>query len=222
MVKHTLTQDEVDEKLRKSGIAERKQRQIQVTVLRRELETARATHDENNISKLEKELGILGEDVTVSRQESQRDVAQPRERNDQVRLAELNRKARKENADNVRRAQLKDLQRNAERRAAQARARKAVALNGNDSPSPDKSTQINGTESSGHASQTLASLLRGDHDNDDPEPGKIDFRKYDAIWRLGTLSRKKGNRKSVFKRTYFRTEMIGALDLDIKTDGLDL
>lgn len=224
MVKHTLNQEEVDEKLRKSGIAERKQRQIQVTILRRELESARATHDENNISKLEKELGALGEDVTVSRRDSQRDVAQPEERNDQARLADLNRKARKENADNVRRAQLKDLQRNAERRKAQTRANKAAALNGNDSSSPADSSQVNGAEGSGHTSQTLASLLRGDHDNDELEPGAIDYRKYDAIWRFGTLSRKKGDRKSVFKRTYFRSEMIGALglDIDLKIDGIVL
>ena len=224
MVKHTMTQDEVEDKLRKSGVVERKQRQIQVTILRRELETARATHDENKIGKLEKELVALGEDVTVSRRDSQRDPAQPQERSDQVRLAELNRKARKENTDNVRRAQLKDLRRNAQRRKAQTLASKAAALNSGSSASPEDSTKVNGAEGGGHTSQTLASLLRGDHDNDEPEPGKVDFRKYDAIWRLGTLSRKKGNRKSVFKRTYFRTEMIGALDLDIdiKIDGMDL
>ena len=208
----------------KSGVASRKQRHIQVQVLRRELEDARAAHDESKISKLEAELRDLGEDMTASSRPSQDHTVPTGVKSEQERLAELNRKARKENVDNVRRAQRKDLQRNAERRAAQARAAKAAATNGGVSI---ESSQIIGSQAdsittNGHSSQTLASLIRGDHDNDDPEPGKIDFRKYDAIWQFGTLSRRKGDRKSVFKRTLFRAEMIAAIDLDVEINELEL
>ena len=223
MVNHTLTQEEVEEKLRKSGVAGRKQRHIQVQVLRRELEDARAAHEEGKINKLEAELRELGEDAAAPFRPSQEATVSAGVKSEQEKLAELNRKARKENVDNVRRAQRKDLQRNAEKRAAQAKAAKAAA-NGDTLTESSQlvDSQSDNIVTNGHGSQTLASLMRGDHDNDDPEPGKIDFRKYDAIWQFGTHSRRKGDRKSVFKRTLTRTEMIAALDIKVEIDEKDL
>ena len=151
MVNHTMTQEEVEEKLRKSGMANRKQKMIQVQVLRRELELARATHDLNKVNKLESELRELGEDVTES---SQREVVNTGPKTEQERLAELNRKARKENVQNVKNGQQQEQKKAAERRRAAAKAAKAAAANGESQPG---ASQVNG-----NGVKSSESLARGE------------------------------------------------------------
>ncbi|PKX98094.1 RNA polymerase-associated protein [Aspergillus novofumigatus IBT 16806] len=124
LINHQFTKEELNEKLRKQGSLDNKMRTFKRLEAEKQLKLARAAGDDEEVSRLEKELAELtGPKLAFSTQPSK-----PRtEKSDYERLAELNLRNQKLNTESVRRAQLEE--RKASRKAAAAVARGEAQAN---------------------------------------------------------------------------------------------
>ncbi|KAF7167377.1 hypothetical protein CNMCM5623_000675 [Aspergillus felis] len=124
LINHQFTKEELNEKLRKQGSLDNKMRTFKRLETEKQLKLARAAGDDEEVSRLEKELAELtGPKLAFSTQPSK-----PRaEKSDYERLAELNLRNQKLNTESVRRAQLEE--RKASRKAAAAVARGEAQAN---------------------------------------------------------------------------------------------
>jgi RNA polymerase-associated protein RTF1 len=124
LINHQFTKEELNEKLRKQGSLDNKMRTFKRLETEKQLKLARAAGDDEEVSRLEKELAeMTGPKLAFSTQPSK-----PRtEKSDYERLAELNLRNQKLNTESVRRAQLEE--RKASRKAAAAVARGEAQAN---------------------------------------------------------------------------------------------
>ncbi|KAH2044997.1 hypothetical protein KXW51_008428 [Aspergillus fumigatus] len=124
LINHQFTKEELNEKLRKQGSLDNKMRTFKRLETEKQLKLARAAGDDEEVSRLEKELAeLMGPKLAFSTQPSK-----PRkEKSDYERLAELNLRNQKLNTESVRRAQLEE--RKASRKAAAAVARGEAQAN---------------------------------------------------------------------------------------------
>lgn len=124
LINHQFTKEELNEKLRKQGSLDNKMRTFKRLETEKQLKLARAAGDDEEVSRLEKELAeLMGPKLAFSTQSSK-----PRkEKSDYERLAELNLRNQKLNTESVRRAQLEE--RKASRKAAAAVARGEAQAN---------------------------------------------------------------------------------------------
>ncbi|EAW11598.1 RNA polymerase-associated protein [Aspergillus clavatus NRRL 1] len=125
LLNHQFTKEELNEKLRKQGSLDNKMRTFKRLETEKQLKLARAAGDDEEVSKLEKELAELaGPKLAVSSHNARPRSKKP---SDYERLAELNFRNQKLNTESVRRAQLEE--RRANRKAAAAVARGEAQAN---------------------------------------------------------------------------------------------
>jgi RNA polymerase-associated protein RTF1 len=125
LINHQFTKEELNEKLRKQGSLDNKMRTFKRLETEKQLKLARAAGDDEEVSRLEKELAeMTGPKLAFSNQ-----PPKPRTEklSDYERLAELNLRNQKLNTESVRRAQLEE--RKASRKAAAAVARGEAQAN---------------------------------------------------------------------------------------------
>ncbi|KAF7167946.1 hypothetical protein CNMCM6106_003295 [Aspergillus hiratsukae] len=125
LINHQFTKEELNEKLRKQGSLDNKMRTFKRLETEKQLKLARAAGDDEEVSRLEKELAELtGPKLAFSTQPSK---PRTEKLSDYERLAELNLRNQKLNTESVRRAQLEE--RKASRKAAAAVARGEAQAN---------------------------------------------------------------------------------------------
>jgi RNA polymerase-associated protein RTF1 len=217
LINHKFTKEELNEKLRKQGALDNKSQFFKRLELEKELKQAVADGDEDTVAKIQDELAqITGPKLAFGTT-----VYKPRteHQTQQQRLAEINLRNQRLNAENVRRAQLEE--RKANRKVAAAVARgEAVAdpfarvktrakthhdVNSVHKPAPNKNDLLHGGNASASSSPTPGSNT----------PGKLDTPRRSET---PSGSQKKPKGTAVIRHRNLDDDNIAALDLDIDID----
>ena len=124
LINHNFTDQEIQEKLKRSGVLNTKFASLERSVLSNRRKEAVARKDEAAIAKIDAELAALegpklAFGTSLHKSSAKASTAAPGGQTQQERLAELNRRNRKANVEEVRRAQQAE-------RKAEALARQAV------------------------------------------------------------------------------------------------
>ena len=119
LIKHRFTEEEIQEKLKRSGVLDRKYVSIERASLSARRKEAEAFGDESLIAKIDTQLAALDGPKLAFGTSLYKPVAPKVGKTQQERLAEINRANRKANTHDVRKAQLAE-------RKAEALARAAV------------------------------------------------------------------------------------------------
>ncbi|KAL1962304.1 hypothetical protein VTN77DRAFT_9795 [Rasamsonia byssochlamydoides] len=214
LINHQFTKEELNEKLRKQGSLDSKMQIWKRLELEKQLKEAVADGDEDKIAKIKAEIA----EITGPKLAFGTSLYKPRseQQTQQQRLAEINLRNQKLNAENVRRAQLEERKQNRKIAAAVARG-EAVAdpfarvktrakiihdVNATNKPAPKKDDLLD----SGNASSTGS-----------PTPGSNTPANVDTPRRSATPSgsQKKPKGIAVIRHQNLDDENIAALDLDI-------
>jgi RNA polymerase-associated protein RTF1 len=118
IIQHRLTDAEIQEKLRRSGVLERKKNAIERTQLQVERKDAEYRKDEAALARIDAALAALEGPRLAFGTSLYKAVEAPKGKSQQERLAEINKANRKANTRDVRKAQIAERKRNAELQAA--------------------------------------------------------------------------------------------------------
>lgn len=214
LIHHQFTKEELNEKLRKQGSLDSKMKTWKRLELEKELKQALADGDEDKVAKIQAEIA----EITGPKLAFGTSLYKPRseQQTQEQRLAEINLRIQKLNAENVRRAQLEERKANRKIAAAVARG-EAVAdpfarvktraktyhdVNATSGATSRKDNVPDGGNASGSASPATGSST----------PAKVDTPKR-SVTPSGSQKKSKGI--AVIRHQNMDDENIAALDLDI-------
>lgn len=245
MCNYSFTAQELNEKLKAAGVEEEREKRREKIILIGKRNDAEREGNKDAMAVIDAQIRELEGPTKLAFGTSLYKAPPPKtKKSEGERLAEINRANRKANTENVRRAQIAERKAAAEHRAKVERGEatvdpfarvkilpkmhfdvRAAAAGKAQGPmteaeiarrmAEEKEREDAAERERNKIPEKLERMMSGEAE---PEPGKIDFRKWDIMWQFGRLSRKKGGRESVYGRKLFDMEVIGSYDVGVKVD----